>query len=133
MPDTTASLTRLLRKAPQPPHPAPSWLQPGPGARLNDLWAFDPCTGRWQQLTGSGTLPSPRQGAAACEAGGLLWVMGGQANFVLDDLFTFDLAKKVVHCMIQGLDPGCGSPGASLLPACLPASLPTNCRCHTSA
>jgi hypothetical protein len=50
---------------------------------------------RWQQLTGTGIMPSPRQGAAMCEAEGCLWVMGGQANFVLDDLFTFDLATHV--------------------------------------
>ena len=64
------------------------------GARLNDLWAFDTATFRWEQLPVQGTAPSPRQGAAACVHEGQLWVVGGSSNFVLDDVFTYSLQAQ---------------------------------------
>ncbi len=69
------------------------------GSRLNDLWEFSTATWRWEQQPVHGTVPSPRQGAAACLEGGRLWLMGGFSNFVLDDAYCFSLAQQVIGTM----------------------------------
>ena len=44
---------------------------------LRELHAFDPRTASWVSLSPGGSPPEPRQGHAACAAGGALYVFGG--------------------------------------------------------
>lgn len=61
---------------------------------LPDLWSWDVETGLWEQLPPHGTAPSPRQGAAACMAGGQLCIFGGSSNFVLGDVAMYNLEAQ---------------------------------------
>lgn len=55
---------------------------------------FDTATWHWEQLPVHGTAPSPRQGAAACLEGGRLWLVGGASNFVLDDVYCYQIERQ---------------------------------------
>src|SRR5205814_2620 len=107
--------------SPSPP-PAPSWHRggppgpaapcscgPGPGAGgargcpstdrgryLDDLWAFDPSTERWNRLDGDAPRPGPRARMAVAWDGirSRLLIAGGFAGGVdyLRDLWIYDAA-----------------------------------------
>src|SRR5581483_6911091 len=87
------------------------------GSQLNDLWTYDPTSGIWTWVSGTGVLdsggvygtrgtpgaanvPGARQGAASwVDAAGNLWLFGGdgrdssRVRGMLNDLWKFDLSS----------------------------------------
>ena len=67
---------------------------PQVGRYLADLWAFDPSSGRWEQLAATGPRPSPRAWHRAVwdSVRGRLMVIGGYAGGIdyFGDVWEYD-------------------------------------------
>eukprot|EP01120_Amphizonella_sp_Union-15-10_P009129 TRINITY_DN339_c0_g1_i1.p1 TRINITY_DN339_c0_g1~~TRINITY_DN339_c0_g1_i1.p1 ORF type:complete len:337 (+),score=40.51 TRINITY_DN339_c0_g1_i1:139-1149(+) len=64
------------------------------GGRWNDLWRFDSKTLIWEPLPNFGS-PSPRGGASLIGSNGKIFLFFGFDGKELDDVFVYDLEKKV--------------------------------------
>jgi hypothetical protein len=54
------------------------WAGQAGSAFFDDLWAYDPAAGRWQELPSKGETPAPRYGScAAIGPDGRLWISHG--------------------------------------------------------
>jgi N-acetylneuraminic acid mutarotase len=63
--------------------------------RYNDTWSFDISTRKWTELLCTGSIPSPRAGAAAVLVDDVMYVFGGfTGEEYFGDMYALQLSSE---------------------------------------